>query len=395
MDHASNGATERMRRYRPLLAVALLVAALPGHAKAGDDFSQFAATPNQSSVANALDKGTGNAAFDQLKLDLAALPPMEIGFGLVQLGNEIATVFPSVTATDRDALLAAFIDRLSPSCLEKGARYAADPTSLDPTVWARGFYRVDDISETGGGTVGLEAHPDKHSCAGLGFNYAKTDLALDGLPQSGEVEAYTFGAYARADSRFLFIDGAAAATYATIDSTRHILFAGSTAKGETEATGAGLALGVGAVLHAGAVTIEPRIGLDYDHNDQSGFTEKGAGAANLRLAGNDNDTLSSRLGTRFHAVWNFSSDRSLMPELSVAWSHNLLDPAVAIKQRFVAADNASFVIRGEHPPEDFFLLGAGLSYHPDASGEIFIRYDGLWAEDVQSDSITAGGKLRW
>jgi outer membrane autotransporter protein len=154
-------------------------------------------------------------------------------------------------------------------------------------------------------------------------------------------------------------------------------------------------MGVGLVLHAGAFTLQPRIGLEYDHNDQNGFTEKGAGAANLRLAGEDRDALRTSLGARLHTAWDLGSDRSLMPEFSVAWTHDLLEPAVAIKEGFAAAKNAAFVIEGEEPPVDFFLLGLGLSYHPDASGEIFIRYDGTWAKDVQADAFTAGGKLRW
>jgi len=80
-----------------------------------------------------------------------------------------------------------------------------------------------------------------------------------------------------------------------------------------------------------------------------------------------------------------------MPEVSVAWAHDFLDPAVAIRQRFLGAQNASFVIKGEGPPDDYFLLGAGLSYHPDASDEVFIRYDGAWSKD----DIHGDGKIRW
>jgi uncharacterized protein with beta-barrel porin domain len=116
--------------------------------------------------------------------------------------------------------------------------------------------------------------------------------------------------------------------------------------GDGSSTGAGLVLGVGAVLHAGAFTFEPRIGLDYDHKDQHGFTETGAGAANLRIGGEDRDALRSNVGTRLHAIWDFGSDQSLMPELSVAWAHNLVDPAVSLAERFVAGKNASFRIEG-------------------------------------------------
>ena len=85
-----------------------------------------------------------------------------------------------------------------------------------------------------------------------------------------------------------------------------------------------------------------------------------------------------------------------MPEFSVGWAHVLLDPSVALRQRFVAASNASFVISGEDPPDDALFLGPGLSFHPNAADEVFIRYDGAWAEhDKQGTAISAGGKIRW
>ncbi len=76
--------------------------------------------------------------------------------------------------------------------------------------------------------------------------------------------------------------------------------------------------------------------------------------------------------------------------------YELLDPSVALRQRFIAASNASFVISGEDPPDDAFLLGAGLSFHPNAADEMFIRYDGAWAEnDIHGSAISAGGKIHW
>jgi outer membrane autotransporter protein len=378
-----------------LLALGVLGACDQAEAQTSSDFSQFAQTPNQESIANAIDNGTGNQSFNALLSDLAALPPQDIPGGLAQLGSGIAAVFPGVTQEDRRALLASFIDRLGPSCLEKGNRFGADPLALAPTVWSRGFYREADISQTRGATVGIESHPDRRTCAGLGFNYANTSLALDTLPQSGEVDAYSLGGYARRDWTLLFVDGAAAATYADLDSTRHIIFAGQTARSESKATGAGAVVGIGAVLKAGAFVFEPRIGFEYDHNNQDSYSERGTAAA-LRVGGDDRDALRSNLGARAHAIWNFASGAAIMPEVSVAWAHDLLDPAIVSRQRFLGAQNAAFVIEGEEPPEDYFLLGAGLSFHPNASDEIFIRYDGAWAkDDVHGDAISAGGKIHW
>jgi outer membrane autotransporter protein len=241
--------------------------------------------------------------------------------------------------------------------------------------------------------VGLERHPNRHTCAGLGFNFANTDLALEGSPQSGGVEAFSLGAYARSDGRIIFIDAAVAATYAAIESER--LVAGKTARGNSEATGAGILGGIGLVVRAGALVLEPRIGLDFDHNRQAAFTERGAGAADLRIAGDDRDALRSNVGTRLHAVWDLASGASLMPEFSVAWAHNLLEPAVTLREHPTRAKSPSFLVGGSEPPEDFFLLGVGLSYHPNASDEIFVRYDGARAEDLEANAISAGGKLRW
>jgi autotransporter-like protein len=159
-----------------------------------------------------------------------------------------------------------------------------------------------------------------------------TDLALDHLPQSGGVEAFSLGAYARRDGELLFADGGVAATYGTIDSTRHIGFIDEKTTGSSDAVGAGVMLGVGAVIRAGAMMLEPRIGLDYDRNDQRDFTERG-GATNLHIAGEDHDVFRSNIGVRMHTITELPSGASFMPEVSMAWSRALDDSAVDLPQR--------------------------------------------------------------
>ena len=51
---------------------------------------------------------------------------------------------------------------------------------------------------------------------------------------------------------------------------------------------------------------------------------------NLRIGGEERDALRSNVGTRLHAIFDFGSDQSLMPEFSIAWAHNLIDPAVTL-----------------------------------------------------------------
>jgi hypothetical protein len=233
-------------------------------------------------------------------------------------GNVVATVLPSVTQTDRRALLASFIDRLGPSCLEKGKQFGADPAALAATVWARGFYRTDDISETSGGWRASSITPIGTFVPGSASTTRRPILLSTTSPQSGSVEAFSLGAYARRDGRIIFVDGAVAVTYATLDSTQNL--GGKTATDDSDATGAGVVAGIGLVLHARPLTLEPRIGLDYDHNRQAGFTERGVGTANLHIGGEDRDALRSNVGTRLHTVWELASGAGLMPEFSIAWA---------------------------------------------------------------------------
>jgi hypothetical protein len=51
------------------------------------------------------------------------------------------------------------------------------------------------------------------------------------------------------------------------------------------------------------------------------------------------------------------------------------------------------LIEGDQPPDNSMLLGAGLSYHPNASDEVFVRYDGAWAEDdIHGSALSAAAR---
>lgn len=130
--------------------------------------------------------------------------------------------------------------------------------------------------------------------------------------------------------------------------------------------------------------IRARHGLQAEALTRKGLFAWALGGALLLLP-----ALAARAGSddlAKAAAWRLGDQLSLAALLYAQGSHE--------EERFLAA-NASFLIRGKDPPEDFLLLGAGLSHHPNASDEIFIRYDGAWAEDVQADAISAGGKLPW
>jgi hypothetical protein len=84
-----------------------------------------------------------------------------------------------------------------------------------------------------------------------------------------------------------------------------------------------------------------------------------------------------------------------MPEFSVAWDYSLINETVEVRQRFVAAQNASFIISGEEQSRNYLAIGGGFSVHPNDTNEIFVRYDSFSNVAERDQSYTLGAKFRW
>lgn len=84
-----------------------------------------------------------------------------------------------------------------------------------------------------------------------------------------------------------------------------------------------------------------------------------------------------------------------MPEFSVAWDYSLINETVEVRERFVAAQNASFTISGEEQGRNYLAIGGGISIHPNDTNEVFARYDSFSNQQQQDQSYTLGAKFRW
>jgi outer membrane autotransporter protein len=75
------------------------------------------------------------------------------------------------------------------------------------------------------------------------------------------------------------------------------------------------------------VTLTPQAGLRALHARYDGYTETGAGAANLTVHDNDTEAVTHDIGAKL--AWTLATSAGeLKPEVSAAWLHDYVDSPV-------------------------------------------------------------------
>ena len=128
-------------------------------------------------------------------------------------------------------------------------------------------------------------------------------------------------------------------------------------------------------------TLQPLAGLSFSRNKADGFTETGAGALNLQVAGQTINSSRSMLGAKA----SFDAGR-IRIEPRVIWAHEFGDLNAPLTAQFQgAATAAPFQVSGTALKRDTLILGLG------ASGSLSKGMD-LFA-DVQAEHNSAQRKL--
>lgn len=217
----------------------------------------------------------------------------------------------------------------------------------------------------GGVLLGVDHWLDESTLVGLygGYNYARFDG--DGLPQRVQADSGQFGLYARRnlESRhFMYAGGFGFDNY---DSARTIGI------GNFNAVASGDYTGWQAVNYfeygrtfetARGIRWQPYSALQYVHLRQNGFTETGAGVANLAVGGVDADSLRTIFGLRIERDVRTLRRHTLTPQARIGWLHEYLDTNAAVNNRFAGVAGTGFAAQGLDLGRDWALVGTGLSW---------------------------------
>jgi autotransporter-associated beta strand protein len=356
----------------------------------------YAITPNQASVAGALDTFIG-AGGDRgaVVAALDSLTDAQYPAAFEQtLPNAYASL-PNMAFNTANAINSGMFQRLwviringkgfsssglSPAPLrgEVGGVDDMEAFAISPsreTKWgtfvdANGiFANGGDVnylqnyrSQSGGVTSGASYKWNGSLSTGVYVGYQGLQAEYDnGRTVDNAVRFGVFGTY---DLGSLYFNALVGGAYHGYTVNRTIDFGGldRTATGRPGAGEFDLALGTGYDFKAGDFSWGPFTTLQYTYLGVQGFTETGAGALDLDVDPYNSSSMLYTLGGQAAYNWKLSRDVIVTPTVFAGWQHEFLQDSYQINSSFnTGGPAAPFSYTTGMPARDNFYGGAGVT----------------------------------
>ena len=136
-------------------------------------------------------------------------------------------------------------------------------------------------------------------------------------------------------------------------------------------------------------TVTPFVGVNVAHAEIDGFTERDPQDTNwhLRVRDAEGDSVATLLGARFNGNWDMGGG-IFRPEVMVAWQHEFEDTVQSVDMAFVEAPNGgNFTAFSAETNENSLVVGVGGTFAVTNALEFGIKYDGLFNQDYNSQSV--------
>ncbi len=240
---------------------------------------------------------------------------------------------------------------------------------------------------TGGVTVGVDYRLADSIVLGatLGYTRTESDLSNGG---NLEVNGGNASLYGTIFGGGFYLNGAVGGGYNSYSTKRHTL--GGFAKGDSQGGNFNALLGGGYDWRAGGFTVGPVASLRYTYVGIEGFTEHGS-LAPLHIASQGQDSLQSALGLKATYTWNVGGI-VITPEVRAQWLHEYLDSTAAIESRFAAG--SSFIVHGPQIGRDSLLVDAGASVGFTPAVSVFAYYTGeIGRKNYSFNSVNGGVRI--
>lgn len=137
--------------------------------------------------------------------------------------------------------------------------------------------------------------------------------------------------------------------------------------------------------------VVPSASMAYTYHFQEEHTEKAAGDARLEFEQDSQESLRSRLDL------NISREISapmlvLLPEVFAGWGYELLDEDFELQASLARAQDSSFQVEAQGPGKQSLHYGAGLTMLFGEYNVGFVRYEREERSDSEAEVFTAGVK---
>ena len=270
--------------------------------------------------------------------------------------------------------------------------------------WMRGFGGVGSVDNTtnvlgmnyrsGGFAAGIDTDWND-TTVGLALGYTKT--GADTFGGNLDVDSYQLAGYGGWERDALYLNGEVDFGYHRTGSERLVTVGALSGV----ATGDYNGYNVGTTLEAGkhfnisdATTVTPFIGLSYQHSNRDGFTETGAGALNLAVKSDSQDSLRTSIGVQV-ATTVTHNQTELTPYASVAYARENLDSTSTLQAGLSSVPNTTFQVDGTKLDRNRLQINAGFTGKISDSTSFNVGYAGEIAGSDESHGVSATLRFVW
>ena len=321
---------------------------------------------------------------------------------LAQLDGEIYADASSVAIAAHRLFLGAIVD-----ALQSKAGAIGKPVVWGAALGGAGSLNGDNGSHdvnfaAWGGVLGIDYRMDTALRFGIAGGYTRGQFSTVGVPGDGGANAFSVAPYLRWAPSALYVEGAVGYGYndASVNRTISIPgYPGARSDVYRTATGTPHANDFLARLEAGyqvgltpATSLTPLLAGDAVVYSQGGFTESGAGAANLRVSGATTSSVLGILGAQLKQDVAVGLPSPLELTVRAAWTHEFAPADRTITASLTGTPGASFTVDGASVPRNAAAFGVGASVKT-GQAQIFTRY----FASVGGGQAAQGGALgvRW
>jgi len=265
----------------------------------------------------------------------------------------------------------------------------------DNGIWAKPFgsYLTQEAKQSipgynawnTGTVVGFDHMITDDITLGLAGSYAYGSLDSADGSNTGitSTQGTIYAGYQDPDLKF-FLEAAGSFAWDWYDGKRNITFMDRTADSSYDGQGYSLYLGSGYNFYAGKspeygtilgenFVFTPLASLEWTHRSLGSYTETNAGALDLKVNGQDYDTLESSLGASFSSpekyYWGVFT-----PELHAKWLYDYISDKMTVTSAFVN-DGGSFTFNGITPMKNAVDIGGKMSFDLKDNMSLIAAFD--------------------
>jgi outer membrane autotransporter protein len=272
--------------------------------------------------------------------------------------------------------------------------------------WLRGYGgtgRIDGDASTpgakyhfGGTLLGYDRRISDGATLGAFGGYAEPRYEQELAASSARGKSYQLGGYGRVRSGAWHVDGVASYARNNTDTSRVVTVGALSraAAGSFNGDTVAVHLETGYTIKTGGFDLQPLAALSWVRQTQNAYSETGAGAFNLLLPNQRQESLRSSLGLRSVHPFQAGATQAVF-EARAAWSHEFKNTR-DINAR-LAGDPAAgvFTISGPSLPRDSAVVGVGIAAQASRNLRLYADVNGEFNGRERAGTLSVGLRYQW